>query len=93
MIGLADFVGGLLADLGAKNVTIGLTLIMATWYFWKGKKVAGVVGGWSTRVIFTLAVIGILLLTGVLEGVNFDALADLVGTIVGVVGEIIEEVL
>lgn len=93
MMGLVDLAAGLLADLGAKNVTIGLTLIMATWYFWKGKKVAGILGGWSTRVIFTLAVIGILLLTGVLEGVNFQALADLVGTIVEVVSEIIEEVL
>jgi hypothetical protein len=92
MIGVVDLLGGLLADIGAENVTIGLSILLGGWYLWKGKKMAGILGAWGSRMIFTVVIIAVLLLTGVLEGVDFQAAADLIGTVWNVATGLFAEV-
>lgn len=65
---------------GGGRTTIVLVLLIAVVYFRKALGLGSILADWVGRVIFTLVVFVLLLVTGIVPGVNLDAAMDLLNT-------------
>lgn len=62
------------------QTTVVLVLLIAILYFRKALGLGSILADWTGRLIFSLGVLLVLLVTGVIPGINIDALLGLLET-------------